>query len=359
MDFEAALRHLQAEFGALQARTTTAEHRVGVLEALAAHLQQPNNVVRTRPQVPPKFAGNKDRNADSDALLTWEFDMQAHLEYARITDPGEQLRLGVTQLEGPAKLCWRNHVANTTDPATGQPTAARCQNLTQLVERILRPEFLSANHVQAARNELSQCFQAGSVTDYVYRFRQICLRIPGLALDEKLHRFLEGLKDHIRYQLALNPPADFEAACAAAERIAAAKRTSFHRTSDRAVSPAWSDRSEAETTPMEINSLRDRAPARPSRSGVNSLYRDNSRTNARNNSPAPSVRFATPPSTSSSQHSASGRYDTPRTVRFNSLTPEEKEELTAKRACFYCRKIGHTSSECRAKMRKQNAQNAQ
>lgn len=351
---DAIIQQLQADFQALQVRTTASENRNQALEAAVNALQNllnNNQNVRTRSQLPPKFAGNKDRNADSDALLSWEFDLMAHLEYARIVDPAEQLRLTVTLLDGPAKLCWRNHVTNTTDPATGLATNARCQNLHQLVTNILRPEFLSVNHVQTARDELSQCVQVGTVTEYIYRFRQICLRIPNLTADEKLDKFRRGLNDELQYQLALNPPANFEAYCAAAERIASARRaSSHHRTSERTYSSSRSDRSESGPSPMEINTLRTRQAPAPARPYVNNLYQNSPRQrDARYNSPARHVSFDAASTSRSPPRSAMSRADSPRTIRYTNLTDQEKEELLAKNACFYCRKVGHQAHDCPAR----------
>jgi len=36
-------------------------------------------------------------------------------------------------------------------------------------------------------------------------------------------------------------------------------------------------------------------------------------------------------------------------ANFTPLTPEERADLSAKRACFYCRKVGHISRNCRSK----------
>lgn len=96
--------------------------------------------------------------------------MLTHLEYHGITDPAEQLRFAITQLDGNAKVCWRNHAETTTDPVTRLPTAARCPNVNFLMHNLLRPEFLSSNYVESARNELSECRQTGNVTDYIASF---------------------------------------------------------------------------------------------------------------------------------------------------------------------------------------------
>jgi len=36
-------------------------------------------------------------------------------------------------------------------------------------------------------------------------------------------------------------------------------------------------------------------------------------------------------------------------AKFTPLTPEERADLSAKRACFFCRKVGHISRNCRSK----------
>ena len=51
-----------------------------------------------------------------------------------------------------------------------------------------------------------------SVTDFVYRFRATCLRIPGISDGEKLDRFVCALVQDIRLQVELRGPADFHEA---------------------------------------------------------------------------------------------------------------------------------------------------
>lgn len=180
----------------------SAEARAQSAETSAAAAASPSERLRSSP--PSKFDGISGKGKDSDALLTFEFDLESYYDSCGVNNPAKQLRHAITLLEGPAKLCWRQHFFNTTD-ADGNATADRCASVPELIHDILKPEFLSANYLMSARNELTRLTQTGSVTSYISAFRQICMRIPNLGDEDRMDRFARGLQSYLQMELAIHP----------------------------------------------------------------------------------------------------------------------------------------------------------
>lgn len=187
MDLETltlALRALQSECTDLRTamqlvsdRATAADVRAAGAEALYTALTSSSSSSggeRLRSTAPQLFDG---LDKDSDALLDFEYDLKAYYDTCHISSLAAQLKHAITLLSGPAKACYRSHLRNT-ETQDGTATADQCSSISDLIHRILKPEFLSPNYVLSARTQLARCVQTGSVTDYIATFRQICLRIP-------------------------------------------------------------------------------------------------------------------------------------------------------------------------------------
>ena len=59
------------------------------------------------------------------------------------------------------------------------------------------------------------------MTGYITAFRRAAQRVTNLSNEERLDKFLRGLKPQILERVLQVDPADFESACRAAERAAA------------------------------------------------------------------------------------------------------------------------------------------
>lgn len=317
----AALQALQADHLDLRNnlqlvsnQATAAEARAAAAEArLASTSSTPSGSERLRSQPPRVFDG---ASKDPNALLDFEYNLETYYTSCRITDPLAKLHHALTFLDGAAAACWRAHCKETEDP-NGRATRERCNNISDLINVILKPEFLSPNYVLSARNELAKCTQTGSVTDYIFTFRQICQRIPNLSTDERLDKFVRGLKHNLALELALHPPESFKEACATVERLESARRSiaspSFQHYPSHSFNQPVSSYPvpESQPTPMDM---------------TNSMHTNRSHSDTR------SVNSNSRP-------------------RFTKLTPAERERLDAVGACHYCRMphAGHSATDCPSK----------
>jgi hypothetical protein len=168
----------------------------------------------------------------------------------------------------------------------------------------LRTAFLPVNAVKAARDRLDEIRQTGSVEGYNGAFRSLMLEIPTMDAETVLHRYIKGLKPHVQEQIQIQDPATLDEAMHAADRVDRARasgRNGRGNTSNRR--PFYAARSQG-PVPMELGAVQARPGFRPQQQ----------------------------------QQGVKTR-----------LTPEERAYLIANNGCVYCRRLGHTLSQCRAR----------
>ncbi len=145
--------------------------------------------------------------------------------------------------------------------------------------------------------------QQRSVQDYVTQFRTLCFQIRGISAEEKLDRFVRGLKPTVQREVQIRDPETFDMAVQVAERIDAVEYRMR----------------------QQLPSVQRILPPRFTASAV-------------------------PPRTlPSSSYSAPTLGPTPMelgALRRGPLTVIERERLRQNGGCFYCRKLGHILPNC-------------
>ena len=70
------------------------------------------------------------------------------------------------------------------------------------------------------QDELATLHQGNrqSVADFLFKFREVCLKISDLSKAEKLDQFLRALVPNVRMQIQLRGPAHFHEAAMSVER---------------------------------------------------------------------------------------------------------------------------------------------
>ena len=177
-------------------------------QAQAAQAQAaaaPTVVVKLKPRQPEAFSGT-DRRLDVE---TWLFQVESYMGVVQpsATDP-EKIAFAGLQLKEAALTWWRALSADNQLPTTWAS-----------FKHLMHKQFLPVNNVRLARDRLAHLKQHTSVRDYAFRLRLTLLEIPGIAEDEKLDRFIRGLKPHVRREVELKNPQDLETAIAQAEII--------------------------------------------------------------------------------------------------------------------------------------------
>lgn len=116
----------------------------------------------------------------------------------------------------------------------------------------LREHFSPVAAFKIARDELAVLKQLGSVRDYTAKFRQLCSIIQKISDDEKLDRYVRGLKYKIQKEVNLKSPATFLEATQMAEKLDISFDRVYHMADER---PRQYDRS-SRPIPMDIDNMR-------------------------------------------------------------------------------------------------------
>ncbi len=241
---------------------------------------------------PEIYDGAKHRDVD-----TWLFQVEEHMSLTRIpTD--SHVSYAASLLRGNAAMWWREI----------------CENGNRFHEwdefrRGLRGQFRMDNLTRRARDDLYALRQREKepMSDFLHKFRQVCIRIDDLSEAEKLDKFLRALNTNVRMQVELKEPASFEEAARYADRA----DNVLTRVSGQGAGgkPSW----------FKANS---------SQGGAHTV---GSRNFQQKSSGGPE-----PMEIGTSQ------------VQRKPLTPAEKQHLRDNHGCFYCRKAnaGHYSKNC-------------
>jgi hypothetical protein len=153
----------------------------------------------------------------------------------------------------------------------------------------LKQTFTPVNQEKRARDRLASLRQTTSAQRYIQEFTSLCLEISDLHSTEQLDRFVRGLKPHVRREVELRDPKTFDEATTIAERV---DQISFAATRTKPIQGSRPSTSSG-PQPMELGAMR-----------------------------------------------------TVPTVKKTRLTPEERQDLRQRKACFYCRESGHMMADC-------------
>jgi hypothetical protein len=264
----------------------SAEEIVRAVQMLQEKLEQLENARPTQgfarePGVVPQGLALKNPfSGDSDEdPATWLFACEQHFDLYAINGP-LRVAIAATQLRGSALLWWRLHrqtaAQSARDPISTWPEF--CSGLQR--------QFSPIDPTTTARNNLYKLTQRGSVAAYADEFRKLVLRIPDLSGAERVNRFTNGLRQHIRAQVALQEPKELEEAIRLADicdRVMSAPTSSRAPRPERRIEPI----SHSDPDAMQVDA-----------------------------------------------------------VALQPLTPQQREQLRRTGGCFRCRKIGHVARDC-------------
>lgn len=278
---------------AVQQALQQAHQHIQVLQQQIQQLQQQQQQqqpaqaahANLKPPKPPLFSGS---SKDRDNLEDWLFALDTYFG-ALAAPPNDQQRISFVAsfLSGTARKWWRLNA-----PQHAQAGATFAQ-----FTAALRTAFAPHNAQQKARDKIDTLRQTTSVTVYNTKFRELMLEIPNMTAAELLHRYIAGLKPVTKQHLLIHDPQTLDEAMNMADRV--------------------------DTAAYE---------ARQSNSGNS----NNRRRPVRWNRPfRPDPTGPTPMEL--------GALSTPR----RKLTFTERQYLIKNNGCFYCRKLGHTVSQCR------------
>ena len=146
----------------------------------------------------------------------------------------------------------------------------------------LRAQFRPITSEQAGRDKLHTLRQTASVANYISLFQNTVMTIPSMSEEDRLDKFMRGLKADIHERVAIQQPRNLTEACRMANTIDTIRyqaRFPIHRTPGT-MKPGG-------VVPMEIDA-----------------------------------------------------------IRRNTLTDKERDHLRKVGGCFFCREVGHMARAC-------------
>ena len=276
-----------------------------------------------KPNPPRTFSGDRD----TDTLGSWLFSMNTYLSLMGVVDDHKQILLAGTYLTGPAQTWYR--AVCSAEAAVGSRVTSWA-----VFQSELKLNFCPTNTVKLARDRLSRLYQREGLRDYIREFRTITLDIPSMGEDEKLDKFVRGLRTSLRTEVAIREPDSLDKAIKMAENLDAVLRGSgslfrdAYRSRDYG---ARSDNRRSGPAPMELGYMGQEPPAAPrkqSQHQQSSLQRSTS---------APVMRL---------NYSDSQRRPNNNGWRYAGLSDSEKARLSREGRCFHCKETGHRAHEC-------------
>lgn len=156
-----------------------------------------------KPNKPSTFDGKRD----FFSVNSWLHKVNEYLLLVQIGNQQQELPDNVkisyaaSFFTDTAASWWYIKVASNQVPETYQQ-----------FEELVRSEFIPSDSVKRNRDRIKRVKQKGSVAAYVTEFRNVMMKIPDMTVGEKIDRFCEGLKDHVRLEVMKSGTENFEVA---------------------------------------------------------------------------------------------------------------------------------------------------
>jgi Retrotransposon gag protein len=192
----------------------TVEQRLAVMDQAYHLLQRQLTELRQQQQQapephikmnkPPMFHGRPGESVED-----WIFALEQYFSVVPIR-PGRQILFAASYLQGSAATWWRQRFELNT------PSSAITWDVFTAG---LRAQFRPINAAKLARDRLATIRQVTSVADYVARFQNIMLDLPNMDEEDRIDRFLRGLKSHVQESVALQQPTSILKAYALANTV--------------------------------------------------------------------------------------------------------------------------------------------
>ena len=156
-----------------------------------------------KPNKPESFSGKRD----AMTVNAWLYQVDMYLNLLQLNNPdvpldqNTRVSFASTLLKGNAANWWYMLVQSGKAPGQWNAFVAK-----------VRTEFIPQDSVDRARDKLGSLRQKTSVIAYLNEFRNVVISIPGISEDEKLDKFVAGLKPEVMIDVKKSRPADLESA---------------------------------------------------------------------------------------------------------------------------------------------------
>jgi len=156
-----------------------------------------------KPNKPEPFSGKRD----AVTVNAWLYQVEMYLNLQQLNnsempiEENTKVSFASTLLKGNAANWWYMLVQSGQAPGQWDAFVAK-----------VRSEFIPQDSVDRSRDKLRNMRQRTSVLAYLNEFRNTVISIPGISEDEKLDKFVAGLKPEVMIDVKKSRPADLETA---------------------------------------------------------------------------------------------------------------------------------------------------
>jgi hypothetical protein len=215
---------------------TTLQTQIQELQARLAQVAPVTTSSNVKPSKPEPFTGKRGESIDA-----WIFQVEQYMFISKVEE-SQRIMLAASFLKEHAALWWRNVYQENAQNGTTWTWHDFALNL--------RTQFRPVNATKLARDRLANLRQTQSVQAYVHAYRSLILDIPDMAENEKLDRFVRGLKERVRKEVELRDPTSLDEAIKIADRVDAITYNWRYPESEKLRTEAMGP------TPMEIDAIR-------------------------------------------------------------------------------------------------------
>lgn len=283
-------------------------------------------VERPRLPSPSQYDGRS-----AAALDGWLRELQQQFDWYGTNDDSSRLSFAGALLKGAALDWW----ATLAIAVAGAPAneSTRPATYAEFVAR-LRGRFQPVNSAQTARIALDDLRQGPkqSVHDYISSFRGLLVQVPSMAEEDRVHRFLRGLRTTIATPLRIQGVSSLDAAIAMAARVG-----SLADFGAAAAGPAPAAAASQGNDHMELDNVEglEKATSAAPTASLQSQFHEflNAMKQERSSARSKESRGA-------------GKDVAAAIAKRFGLTPEQVREHFDKGQCFNCNGTGHSSRAC-------------
>jgi hypothetical protein len=287
---------------------------------------------RLKVPLPTKFEG---RNAnDVDRFVN---EMERYMDYNQLPEGRPRVEHASMYLVGVASTWWTHLATDTITQTDAQgrdhtvsvrSTINTWQEMKEKLLERFRPQLCEVT----ARIELDRLRQTGPVSDYTERFQRLIQLIPDMSMSDKVHRYVQGLKDQHRAEVRRGRPKDLDTATTLAA-IYDADWTVAHRSSQRPSSNTGFN------GPNAIARGNNGSGYRPPHHSNGSSGAAPMELSHMDHGMEPTMEVSEP-TTLAAIHTSAPRFPLVK------LTPEERERCMREGRCLRCRELGHLARDC-------------
>ena len=209
------------------------------LQAQVAKVKAEELQKRWKVEPPPIFHGNKA----GPKISMWLFHLRQYFETIGVHDEIMIVNYAASLLRDNAMVWWKCHI-----DLADRKLVPRISTWKEFYAAITA-EFQPINTTKIARDRLAELRQRNSVQSYAFEFRNITAEIPGMTEDEKVDKFIRGLKEKTRQEVDIRDPKTLDEAIRIADRYDSISFQSHRRQLPR----ISTQRSSA--TPMELDNV--------------------------------------------------------------------------------------------------------